>query len=91
MTWAEVANANLPLLSLTFEQFFAALEEDFDHPDHTGDAARQLLDLQQGAWSVADYSIKSIYCGKRGNFIIVQFTQKIRLPSKCGGTGQPET
>lgn len=30
----------------------------FDHPDHSGDAARQLLDLQQGTGSVADYSVE---------------------------------
>ena len=57
LAWAEAANSNQPLTMLTFNDFVSKMKAVFDHPDHSGDAAKRLLSIRQGSKSVADFSV----------------------------------
>ena len=57
LAWAEAANANQPLTSLTYDDLVSKVKGVFDHPDHRGDAAKRLLNIRQGTKSVADFSV----------------------------------
>jgi len=56
LAWAEAVNSHQSLTSLAFCEFLAELRDVFDHPDFWGDASRRLINIRQGARSVADYS-----------------------------------
>lgn len=58
LTWAEAVNVSSPFSAMTLGEFDAMIQEVFDQPDHCGDAASRLLDLQQGSRSVDDYSVE---------------------------------
>jgi len=45
-------------VSLAFNEFISELRDVFDHPDYWGDASRRLVNIRQGARSVADYSVE---------------------------------
>lgn len=49
----------------------------FDHTDHHGNAAKRLLNLRQGSWSVLDFSVElhTLAADAKGN----------KLTSECGG------
>jgi len=58
LAWAEAVNSHQYLTSLAFCKFFSELRDVFDHPDYWGDASRRLINIRQGARSVADYSVE---------------------------------
>jgi len=58
LAWAEAVNSHQSLTSLAFCEFLSELRDVFDHPDFWGDASRRLINIHQGARSVADYSVE---------------------------------
>lgn len=57
LVWAEAVCTNQQIAGLTFADFSSRLKTVFDHPDHSGNASKRLLNLRQGTDSVAEYSI----------------------------------
>ena len=57
LAWAEAANSSRPMTLLTYNDFVSKVKGVFDHPDHSGDAAKGLLNIRQGSKSVADFSV----------------------------------
>jgi len=58
LTWAEALSSSVDYDNLRFECFSERFSAVFDHPNYSGSAENQLLGLQQGNRSVAEYSIE---------------------------------
>jgi len=58
LTWAEALSSSVDYDSLRFECFSNQFSAVFDHPNYSGSAANQLLSLQQGNRTLAEYSIE---------------------------------
>jgi len=52
LAWAEAVNSHQSL------EFLAKRRDVFNHPDFWGDASRRLINIRQGACSVANYSVE---------------------------------